>query len=357
MAELMQIGAQEVRVAPGKPVKLVVWDLDHTLWDGVLLEQACPPLNKHLLRVVVGLDELGVLQSIASRNDFEAAAAHLRRCGILEYFLAPRIGWSAKSHSVAAIAETLNLGLDSVLFVDDQDFELEEVRCAHPQVRTMQADHACGLLDDVLIRPEILTQEAPRRRLMYLQDAARNRSEQDFSGPPEVFLGSLGLELTLGRACPADLERAAELVTRTNQLNSTGIVYSKAELQAFLDSPAHTLLVARLTDRFGDYGAIGIALLEAAADIWTLKLILVSCRVLSRGIGPILLRCLLQRAEAEQVVLRVDFRDTGRNRPMQMALMMTGFTQRRGSAEDTHLYHDRQASTVLPPYLKLRSNW
>jgi len=357
MTELVRVGAAPTRVAAGKPIKLVVWDLDHTLWDAVLLEDERPAPNEQLLQVVRGLDELGVLQSIASRNDFDAATAHLQRCGILEYFLQPRIGWSAKSHSVAAIAAALDLGLDSVLFVDDQDFELEEVRSAHPQVRTMKAIHAHALLDDLLVKPAVLTQDARRRRLMYLEDAARTSSEQEFAGPPEDFLNSLDLRLTIGRACEPDLDRAAELVTRTNQLNSTGNIYSREELRVFLDSPAHTLLIAGLSDRFGDYGQIGMALLETLGQTWTLELILVSCRVLSRGIGPILLRCLLQRATLEKVSLRVKFRDTGRNRPMKIALMMAGFRPAPGGGEPAYLYHDPEVSPALPDYLTVTSSW
>ena len=344
-------------IAPGKPVKLVVWDLDHTLWDGVLLEDKDPKLFAQLRSILVAIDRLGILQSIASRNDFEAASTHLRRLGILEYFLAPRIGWSAKSESVAAIAQTLNIGLDSVLFVDDQDFELEEVRFVHPQVRALKAQHAPQLLNDPSIQSTIVTDDTVHRRIRYIEDEARTRSETQFNGPPEEFLNSLNLELTVGRACEGDLDRAEELVVRTNQLNSTGIEYSKSELQAFIESPDHTLLIASLRDRFGGYGKIGIALLEARGDTWTLKLILVSCRVLSRGIGAILLSYLAQRARAVQVSLQVEFRDTGKNRPMKVALMMTGFTRIQTVGETAQLYRCGNSSLSLPSYLEVHSDW
>jgi FkbH-like protein len=356
MTVLARSAGSAGRIAAGKPIKLVIWDLDDTLWDGVLLEGDRPALFPHLKRVIVGLDELGILQSIASRNDCAVACGHLRDLDILQYFLAPRIDWSAKSQSVATIVETLNIGLDCVLFIDDQGFEREEVCCAHPQVRTLSASEARYLLDDPQIMPAVVTDDAPLRRVRYLEAEVRARSEREFTGPAEQFLRSLNLELTVDRATASDLDRTEELIARTNQLNSTGVLYSRDELQCFLASSRHTLLVASLRDRFGDYGRVGIVLLEAADDIWTVKLLLVSCRVLSRGIGPILLSCMLHHARGAKAQLRVEFRETGRNRPMRVALMMTGFTEKALHGGAIHLYHDGTAIPALPPHLLVRSH-
>ncbi len=351
-----QIEVPPALVPPGKPVKLVVWDLDHTLWDGVLLENDEPRLIPGVLPVIVGLDRLGILQSIASRNDAQAATAHLQRLGIHEYFLATRIDWSAKSQNVAAIAQALDIALDSVLFVDDQEFELEEVRFSNPQVRTVNAVHAARLLDEPAVRPAILTEDAPRRRLRYLEEEGRTRSEREFGGTPEEFMLSLNLQLAVTKASTADLDRVEELIARTNQLNSTGVTYSRGELLAFLDSPGHVLLVAELADRFGDYGKIAVVVLESSAELWTVKLVLVSCRVLSRGIGPVLLSYLSHRARAAGVGLRVEFRDTGRNRPMRVALMMAGFNRTEPGDDAVYLHADGPA-TPLPAHLNIRSAW
>lgn len=357
MTVLAQSAGTYGRIAPGKPIKLVVWDLDNTLWDGVLLEGEPPPLFPDSKRIIVGLDQLGILQSIASRNDCVVATDHLRHLEIVQYFLAPRIDWCAKSQSVASIAEALNLGLDSVLFVDDQVFEREEVRAAHPQVRTLSASESRCLLGDPQIRPAVLTEDAPLRRSRYLEEEARVRGEREFTGPPEQFLSSLNLQLTIDRATTSDLDRVEELIARTNQLNSTGALYSRDDLQSFMTSASYTLLVASLRDRFGDYGKIGVALLETAADIWTVKLFLVSCRVLSRGIGPVLLGCLLRHARGAGARLQVQFRDTGRNRPMRVALMMSGFTGKLLHDGLVHLTHEGGAPPPLPAHFELISNW
>lgn len=344
-------------VAPGKSVKLVVWDLDNTIWNGVLLEDKVLALRSGILELVEGFDRFGVLQSIASRNDPAPAKLYLQRLGIEDYFLAPQISWSNKSASIGAIAKALNVGLDTVLFIDDQPFELEEVAHVHPQVRTLNAAELDGLLDDPHIQPSVVTQDARRRRAMYLEDEARRRSEDEFTGPSDEFMLTLGMELGIALASRDDLDRAEELTLRTNQLNSTGSSFSRVELDSFIESERHELIIVSLKDRFGDYGKIGLALIESITAGWNLKLLLVSCRVLSRGIGTIVLNYLTARANIEGVRLQVEFCETGRNRAMKLALMMAGF-QNSGSQDGTFFFV-RQAIPIppCPSHIKLVSTW
>ena len=112
-----------------------------------------------------------------------------------------------------------------------------------------------------------------------------------------------------------------------------------------------------LTDRFGAYGTVGVALLETDSDAWTLKLILVSCRVLSRGIGPSLLSYLALRAREAGKTLRVLFRDTGKNRPMKVALMMVGFNHRQSQGDCVLLSRDEHITYTPPPHLTITSSW
>ncbi len=142
---------------PGKPVKCVVWDLDHTVWDGILLEDGDVPLRPGVLDAIRTLDGRGILQSVASRNDADAAMARLRALGIDEYFLYPQINWNAKGQNVAQIAKSLNIGLDTLLFIDDQPFEREEVAFTHDKVLCIDS----ALLDDLLDRLRPLETDAP----------------------------------------------------------------------------------------------------------------------------------------------------------------------------------------------------
>jgi FkbH-like protein len=130
-----------------------------------------------------------------------------------------------------------------------------------------------------------------------------------------------------------DLARAAELTVRTNQLNTTGHTYSYEELEAFRTSEDHILLIARLDDRFGPYGNIGLALVAKQRDFWTIKLLLMSCRVMSRGVGTIMVNHIKRMARTAGTRLLADFVPTDRNRMMLVSFRFNQFTEieRRGA--------------------------
>jgi len=332
--------------AQGK-IKCVVWDLDNTLWDGVLLEDGDVAVRPSVVDHIHRLDAMGVLHSVASKNDHEAAMAKLTELGLADMFLFPQISWNAKSSSIERIATKLNLGLDAFAFVDDQEFELAEVGHALPTVTCVDS----AVMDDVLARPEFrprfVTDESAQRRGMYQSQLARDDIESDFVGTSEEFLASLGMTFTIAPARTEDLQRAEELTVRTNQLNSTGRTYSYDELNALRESPDHLLLVASLTDRFGSYGKIGLALVEKGTPDWQLNMMLMSCRVMSRGVGTVLLGHIMGLARAAGAGLRADFVETGRNRMMQITYAFSGF--REASRDGKHVVLAADLSQIQPP--------
>ncbi|MGW3962962.1 HAD-IIIC family phosphatase [Amycolatopsis sp. NPDC005003] len=332
--------------AGDRPIKVVVWDLDQTVWDGILLEGGASRLRTGVSEVVTSLDRRGVLHSIASRNEPADALARLAELGLAEFFLHPRIGWGAKSDSVAAIAADFGIGLDAIAFVDDDPVERAEVSAVHPEVRCFTPDEVSTLTSHPALRA-VATAESATRRQMYRSDLARTAAEQEYSGPRPEFLASLEMRLVISPAEPADLARMRELTIRTNQLNSTGRTYDIDELRGLLDSGRHDVLVAELTDRFGGYGKIGLAVVEQDGDRWVIRLLLTSCRVLNRGIGGILLNIIANRAAAAGVALFADFADTGRNRPMYVAFRLAGFRPGPPSL----LECDTTMSRPIPPYL------
>src|SRR6185437_4417429 len=121
--------------ASTKPIKLVVWYLDETLWQGTLLEDSGIHLRHDVREILKALDSRGILNSIASKNEHDVAMAKLREFGIDEFFIYPKINWSAKSVNVAEIVQQIGIGADSVAFIDDQKFERAEVTYANPQIR------------------------------------------------------------------------------------------------------------------------------------------------------------------------------------------------------------------------------
>ena len=212
------------------PIKCVVWDLDETLWRGVLGEGDDVTPAPGALDVVKALDTRGILQSIASRSDPAPAEERLAALGLLDCFLAPQIGWSEKTTSLQAISRALDLPLDTFLFLDDDAFERDAVRFAHPEVRVAGARAIPTLLDRPDLRPLHVSEDGRQRRQLYQREALMRRDEEAFAGPRIDFLRTLGMALTIAPATGADLDRAAELTARTHQLNTTGLTYSPAEL-------------------------------------------------------------------------------------------------------------------------------
>jgi len=334
-------------------VKCVIWDLDNTLWEGVLLEDREVRLRPGVTEIIQALDGRGILQSIASRNEADVALAKLRELGLAEYFLHPQIHWNSKAGSVEAIAKALNLGLDAMAFVDDQPFERDEVRFSFPQVLCLDAADLGGLLALPELNPRFITQDSKMRRQMYLADIERQRVEDSHVGTPTEFLSSLEMRLVLGRARQEDLQRAEELTVRTNQLNTTGYTYSYDELDYFRQSDQHELLIASLDDRYGTYGKIGLCLLERKPEIWNIKLLLMSCRVASRGVGSVFLSHIMNLARAAGARLGAEFISNGRNRMMYVTYKFAGFREVGKSEKGVLLEHDLSQIQPFPPHLQV----
>lgn len=331
-------------------LKCVVWDLDHTLWNGILSEGDCLTVRPEIQQALDILDQRGILQSIASKNDFDAAWEKLQELGIEHYFLYPQIHWNSKADSIQQIATDLNIGIDTFAFIDDQAFERAEVQFHQPAVRVYDAAEVHStLFDREEFIPRFITDDSKRRREMYRCDAQRKSLEQTFQSGNETFLETLGMELIIGPAQEGDLERAEELTVRTNQLNTTGQTYSHEELDVLRQSDRHRLLIAELNDKFGTYGKIGLVLLETHAETWVIRLLLMSCRVMSRGVGGTMINFLRSEAAKNKVRLVADFRETDRNRMMYITYKFAGFEEIGEVGEVKQLEADL---TEIPPVPK-----
>jgi len=350
----MDLSSQSHEAEAGQStVKCVVWDLDDTLWHGTLLEGDKPVLRPNARAVLEELDNRGILSAVASKNDRELALNKLSELGIADYFVCLEIQWCNKSDSIRTISEELGLGLESFLFVDDQEFERDEVRSALSEVETFDPADLNDLLLLPRMQPLYTTSESKSRRRIYQSDLARKHAEVAFLGTREAFLKTLGMKLTIRQGLETDLCRLAELTVRTNQLNTTGRPYSRDQLRALLDSKSHRLLVVDLEDRYGSSGTVGLALIELKSEAWLLKLIIMSCRVISRGIGSILLSYILHAARENRVTVQAEFIDSGRNRMMYITYKFAGFVEKTSLGGVQLLQHDLQVIGPLPSYVTL----
>ncbi|HWO66208.1 MAG TPA: HAD-IIIC family phosphatase [Umezawaea sp.] len=340
-------------------VKCLVWDLDQTLWHGILLEDEDVRLAEEVREVVLELDRRGVLQSVASRNDHDHAWERLRALGMADYFVLPQIGWGRKSDAVRSIADQLGFAHRAIAFIDDQPTERAEVAHHLPDVRCYPAEDATRLTSLAEFTPATVTEDSRRRRTMYQAGFRRTAEREGFTGPDEEFLRTLDLRMGIRRAREDDLVRVEELTLRTSQMNATGVHYSESDLRALLDDPDHEVLVVTLDDRFGPHGAVGIVLLAEHDAAWHVKLLATSCRVVSFGAGAVLLRWLTDQAAAAGAHLTADFRPTDRNRMMEVAYRFAGFTDAEcpctagtGTREGVQLLH--LVATRQPPPTTMR---
>jgi FkbH-like protein len=332
-------------------VKCVVWDLDNTLWDGVLLEGDEVVFREDILNIIYTLDKRGILQSIASRNDTTTAMEKLDQIGIADYFIYPQINWNSKASSIKRIAESINIGLDAIAFIDDQDFERDEVSFSLPMIHCLDPAYIDQILDLPEFSPKFITEDSKIRRQLYLADIERDREEEAFDGPKEAFLASLNMVLSIYPAGEDDLYRAEELTLRTNQLNSTGLTYSFEELAELRKSPTHALLMASLEDKYGSYGNIGLGLVEKNTKSWTIKLLLMSCRVMSRGVGTMLLTHIMRTAKENGVRLMAEFVPNDRNRLMEITYRFAGFQEIETTGDLVLLEHGLDDPQPFPDYV------
>jgi FkbH-like protein len=313
--------------APAATVKCVVWDLDHTLWNGILVEDGPAAIRLHegVRDVIEELDRRGILQSIASKNNHDEVRAVLETLGIAEYFLRPQIHWRPKSASVAAIAEALNIGIDTLMFVDDQPFERQEVSSAWPQVRVVDARDLQGIVGLACTQVTI-TEESRTRRLMYRQEEQRTALQSVYEGNYLTFLKESNIRVEWAPLSESNLTRVYELAQRTNQMNFSGNRYSLDQLRSLMNDEAMETYVLRCSDRFGVYGIVGFSVVELR-DARLLDLMF-SCRVQSKRVEHAFLAWLLRRhLQSETGRFLANLRKTAKNAPSAAVFGEMGFEE------------------------------
>lgn len=308
-----------------KPIKCIVWDLDNTLWDGTLVEDGPEKIRLRMeaVQIIKQLDERGVLHSIASKNNYEDAYKVLCKHGLQDYFLFPQISWQPKSKSIAEIAQSLNIGIDAMAFVDDQVFEREEVRSAHPQVK----------LVDAADYPQIpalpgcngpCTEESRTRRLMYREQMSRQSVLETYQGDYLAFLRDCRIEMKMSRLDENNLKRVYELAQRTNQLNFSGHRYQEAQLEEIRKAKHRETYVIECSDRFGKYGIVGFGVVDVSVP--RLLDLMFSCRIQGKRVEHAVLAYLLKRFVAEtNRDFFADYRKTAKNTPGGKVFEAMGF--------------------------------
>jgi len=336
----MDFVADEITPAPttaparanGRICKCVVWDLDNTIWDGTLIEDGLDRLRlkPRIIDTLKSLDERGILLAIASKNNKDDGLAALRHFGIDQYFLCPEISWEPKSEAVRRIAASLNIGLDSITFVDDSAFEREEIAASCPEVATIDAVHYLTIPE----RPECqqpVTEESRKRRLLYRDQYERDAAQREFNSDYFAFLRGCGLKLLIRPMSTQNLERVHELTQRTNQMNFSGNRYSRDQLVELLRSDDADHYVLDCSDRFGNYGTIGFCIVHRVDARMTD--LMFSCRIQGKRVEHAFVSHLVRAyRRAGRPAFQASYRKTKKNTPAGKVFDDLGF-QSRGEIE------------------------
>ncbi|MFC1667398.1 HAD-IIIC family phosphatase [Candidatus Omnitrophota bacterium] len=303
-------------------VKCLVWDLDNTLWKGTLIADGPKGvfLKNTAKKTIRLLDERGILQSIASKNNFDDAWKVLKKMKIQDYFLYPQIHWGLKSKSIKSIAKELNIGLNSVAFIDDSQFELYEVSSLLQEVRCYHVEDLERLLTfnefNVLITPE-----AKKRRSYYKTTQEFTETEKSWEENRLDFLKSCQMTLKIKRTSKDKIERSYELIQRTNQLNLFARRYSKSEFMELIANDNHECFTLEFHDRFGEYGVIGFSAIELNKPSAKLIELAISCRVAKRYVEQTFISWLFKHySNIGLNDLIIQMRRTGRNELLMVAL-------------------------------------
>jgi FkbH-like protein len=306
-------------------IKCVVWDLDNTLWDGILLENEGVGLRPKVSELLRFFDERGILLSIASKNDESSAWRRLEELGIAHYFLYPHINWLPKSENIRTIADQLNIGLDTFAFIDDNPFELEEVSRALKGVTCVNAVDIDSLFSSPRYQGAI-NEDARKRSQFYREEFVRKKSATQFGSDYLGFLAACEIKLFVDLYTDDDLERVSELVQRTNQLNFSGRKYQRSEILPILANQEIEKYVLRCTDNYGSYGAVGFCIARTGEKEIRIEDFMLSCRVQGRFIEQAFFNYLVNipRGQKPQS-LWVNFKPTGRNIPAQQVLESLNF--------------------------------
>jgi FkbH-like protein len=308
-------------------IKCVVWDLDNTLWEGVLVEDGKERLRlrEGLREVLEELDRRGILLSIASKNHHEEAMEVLRTLGISDLFLCPQISWNPKSDSISAIVKNLNIGIDTLLFVDDSIFEREQVCAAHPGIRAIDAVEYKTLLHRAELNVPV-TDESRTRRQMYQVENQRQVLAEGFGQDYFAFLKNCALRVTLRRMNADNIDRVHELTQRTNQMNFSGNRYDRSRLEEILKSSYLDTFVIKCDDKFGSYGVVGFAIVDNREP--RLTDLMFSCRIQSKRVEHAFLSHIVRTYTSKlRPLFHANYKKTSRNAPSGKVFADMGFVE------------------------------
>jgi FkbH-like protein len=374
LVEVSREASHLIRGLRTPPKKVLVLDLDNTLWGGVVAEDGLEGIEigdtsprgeafKAFQKYIASLKQRGVLLAVCSKNDharaMEPFERHPEMVLRLDDFVSFKANWEPKSDNLRQMAAELKLGLDSFVFVDDNPAEVEIVRQFAPAVTTLllagdAAEFAGQLRDCRLFEPRSITSEDAQRTAQYRAESER-QSMLGSAADMDTYLESLAMEGIIREFTLVDVPRLAQLINKSNQFNLTTRRRTEAEVLALMEQPDHICLSMRLRDRFGDHGLISIVIARVAGVALEIDTWLMSCRVLKRQVEETVLNELSRLARARGCS-RIEgrYRATAKNDMVRDFYPRMGFQTRACTPEGGEFVLDLASFDPRPTKMTLR---
>jgi len=326
--------------------KCIVLDLDNTLWGGIIGEDGFDRIDLSLKppgmafmefqRVLLALYQRGVILAINSRNNEDEALRAIRDHPFMvlreEHFATMKINWSDKISNMKEIAQELNIGLDSIVYFDDDPINRELMSKAIPQIKTIDLPDDPSLYASTLMQINdfntlVMTNEDRKRGEMYREEHKRTELKRSSSNL-EDFLKQLEIRVTMKKANNFTIPRIAQLTLKTNQFNLTTRRYQEEDVETLAQDHTKLIGCAQTQDKFGDNGITGVYIVNKNHEDkeWFIDTFLLSCRVMGRGIEDAMMGYILSKAKEEGVIkVKAEFIPTKKNKPCEQLLPNFGF--------------------------------
>ncbi len=351
--------------------KCIVLDLDNTLWGGIIGEDGMTGIQLghegigfayvDFQRELLHLQQKGILLAICSKNNPEDAYEVIRKHPAMvlreEHFAAAQINWNDKAESIRDLARQLNIGVDSLVFIDDNPVERERVREAVPEIAVPEWPHdpcdyklaLCRVASEYFLKFDV-TEDDRRRGEMYHAQAKRQHLAES-AGNLDDFFRSLQMKLTIATVDHETLPRVAQLTQKTNQFNLTARRYTESELAAMCADPGCLVYWLKLEDRFGPNGIVGVLILRRqGAERWHIDTFLLSCRVIGRTVEEALLGfAVCDLRELGATCITGEYIPTAKNGMAAKLFEKLGFTRRDNDGKQTLWELDLRRKTVAIP--------
>lgn len=262
-------------------IKCVIFDLDNTLWNGNLTEDKSIVLKEISLKLMRFLDRHGILMSISSKNDFSLAINTLKKLNILNFFLLPQISYRPKYSSIQILSDRLKIDISNMLFIDDQIYELEEMKFNHPNIHCLDAKYLSVLYKDLNNINFITSAETKNRRKNYQTNLKINELLRTSTNIQD-FHKSIKINLSIDVASLSDKNRIIELDERVTKLRLSSEKLNLISLEKMLHNIIESkLYTIKLSDKFGTYGIVGYYIMQENK----LTQLILSCQLIVRNLS------------------------------------------------------------------------